>query len=194
MVDCEQSIRGTNCWDTLYFCQMTGRGFFRALLTQCSESPSRPFPEFSKSLAFKTRLSAKFLINIFALSLALKQGLEATRKWPIGFLGRSCSTEVINKKRFDSPRHRCIVFFFFFFREKPLESMSVDEIENEIAKKPQPAPRTHKREPEKPVEEMSIDEMMKVAEEPSEENGSEVKSPREIVDSSDEVLCMDKCY
>ena len=67
--------------------------------------------------------------------------------------------------------------------------MSVDEIENEIAKKPQPAPRTHKREPEKPVEEMSIDEMMKVAEEPS-----EVKSPREIVDSSDEVLCMYQCH
>ena len=81
MVDCEQSIRGTNCWDTLYFCQMTGRGFFRALLTQCSESSSRPFPEFSKTLAFKTRLSAKFLINIFALSLALKQGLEATREF-----------------------------------------------------------------------------------------------------------------
>ena len=113
MVDCEQSIRGTNCWDTLYFCQMTGRGFFQALLTQCSESPSRPFPEFSKTLAFKTRLSAKFLINIFALSLALKQGLEATREWPIGFLGRFCSTEVINKKRFDSPRHRCIVFLSF---------------------------------------------------------------------------------
>ena len=132
-----------------------------------------------------------FLINIFALSLALKQGLEATREWRIGFVGRFCSTEVINKKRFDSPWHRCIVFFF---REKPLESMSVDEIENEIAKKPQPAPRTHKREPEKPVEEMSIDEMIKVAEEPSEENGSEVKSPREIVDSSEEVLCMDRCY
>ena len=72
--------------------------------------------------------------------------------------------------------------------------MSVDEIENEIAKKPQPAPRTHKREPEKPVEEMSIDEMMKVAEEPNEENGPEVKSPREIVDSSSEVLCMNRCY
>ena len=53
-----------------------------------------------------------FLINIFALSLALKQGLEATREWRIGFVGRFCSTEVINKKRFDSPWHRCIVFFF----------------------------------------------------------------------------------
>ena len=63
--------------------------------------------------AFKTRLTANFLINIFALSLALKQGLEATREWRIGFVGRFCSTEVINKKRFDSPWYRCVVFFFF---------------------------------------------------------------------------------
>ena len=69
--------------------------------------------------------------------------------------------------------------------------MSVNELEHAIAKKPQPAPRTHKpREPEKPIEEMSIDEMMKEVEEPNMEPGAEVKSTEEIVDSSEEVLRM----
>ncbi|XP_020602821.1 protein fantom-like isoform X2 [Orbicella faveolata] len=68
-------------------------------------------------------------------------------------------------------------------KEKPLESMSVDELIKATAKKPQPAPRTRKLEPEKPVEEMSIDEMFKAAEEPAEEPGGEVKSTREIVET-----------
>ncbi|XP_078365018.1 protein fantom-like isoform X2 [Oculina patagonica] len=68
-------------------------------------------------------------------------------------------------------------------KEKPLESMSVDELVEATAKKPQPAPRTRKLEPEKPVEEMSIDEMAKAAEEPMEEPGGEVKSRREITES-----------
>ena len=77
-------------------------------------------------------------------------------------------------------------------REKPLETMSVDELVEATAKKPQPAPRTRKPEPEKPVEEMSIDKMFKAAEEPVEEPGGEVKSAREIVDtetSEDEQVC-----
>ena len=58
--------------------------------------------------------------------------------------------------------------------------MSVDELEETIAKKPRPAPRTRKLEPDKPIEEMSIDEMMKAAEEPGEE------SAKEIVESSED--------
>lgn len=61
--------------------------------------------------------------------------------------------------------------------------MSVDELVEATAKKPQPAPRTRKLEPEKPVEEMSIDEMVMAAEEPVEEPGGEVKSKREITES-----------
>jgi len=61
--------------------------------------------------------------------------------------------------------------------------MSVDELIKATAKKPQPAPRTRKLEPERPVEEMSIDEMFKAAEEPAEEPGGEVKSTREIVET-----------
>ena len=68
-------------------------------------------------------------------------------------------------------------------REKPLESMSVDELVEATVKKPQPAPRTRKLEPEKPVEEMSIDEMFKAAEEPAGEPRGEVKSSREIVET-----------
>lgn len=68
-------------------------------------------------------------------------------------------------------------------REKPLESMTVDELVEATAKKPQPAPRTRKLEPQKPVEEMSINELVKAAEEPVEEPGGEVKSTREIVET-----------
>jgi len=71
-------------------------------------------------------------------------------------------------------------------KEKPLESMTVDELVEATTKIPQPAPRTRKHEPEKPVEEMSIDEMMKAAEEPSQESGAEIKSAREIVESSED--------
>ena len=59
----------------------------------------------------------------------------------------------------------------------------MDELVEATAKKPQPAPRTRKLEPEKPVEEMSIDEMYKAAEEPAEEPEGEVKSTREIVET-----------
>ena len=61
--------------------------------------------------------------------------------------------------------------------------MTVDELVEATAKKPQPAPRTRKLEPEKPVEEMSIDEMVKAAEEPVEEPGRELKSIREITET-----------
>lgn len=61
--------------------------------------------------------------------------------------------------------------------------MTVDELVEATAKKPQPAPRTRKLEPQKPVEEMSIDELVKAAEEPVEEPGGEVKSTREIVET-----------
>lgn len=59
----------------------------------------------------------------------------------------------------------------------------MDELVEATAKKPQPAPRTRKLEPENPVEEMSIDEMVKAAEEPMEEPGGEGKSSREIVET-----------
>ena len=68
----------------------------------------------------------------------------------------------------------------------------MDELVEATAKKPRPAPRTRKFEPEKPVEEMSIDEMFKAAEEPVKEPGGEVKPTREIVDtetSEDEQVC-----
>ena len=61
--------------------------------------------------------------------------------------------------------------------------MTVDELVEATAKKPKPAPRTRKLEPEKPVEEMSIDEMFKAVEEPVEEPGGELKSNREIADT-----------
>ena len=61
--------------------------------------------------------------------------------------------------------------------------MSVDELVEATAKKPQPALRIRKLDPEKPVEEMSIDEMAKAAAEPMEEPGGEVKSKREITES-----------
>lgn len=64
--------------------------------------------------------------------------------------------------------------------------MTVDELVEATTNKPQPAPRTRKHEPEKPVEEMSIDEMMKAAEESSQESGAEIKSAREIVESSED--------
>ena len=62
--------------------------------------------------------------------------------------------------------------------------MSVDELEKAIASKPQAAPRTRKLQPEKLVEEMSFDELSKAAEEP--EPVAKVKSPREIVESSED--------
>ena len=60
----------------------------------------------------------------------------------------------------------------------------MDELEKAVASKPQAAPRTRKLEPEKPVEEMTIDEMSKAIEEP--ESVATVKSPREIVESSED--------
>lgn len=62
--------------------------------------------------------------------------------------------------------------------------MSVDELVEAAAYKPQPAPRTRKHESEKPPEEMSIDEMMKAVEET--ESEANVKSAGEIVESSEE--------
>ena len=62
--------------------------------------------------------------------------------------------------------------------------MSVDELVEATAQKPQPAPRTRKV--EKPVEEMSIDEMAKVVEETREEPGNNVKSTGEISETSED--------
>ena len=64
--------------------------------------------------------------------------------------------------------------------------MSIDELVEATAQKPQPAPRTRKVEPEKPVEEMSIDEMAKVVEETREEPGNNVKSTGEISETSED--------
>lgn len=61
----------------------------------------------------------------------------------------------------------------------------MDELVESTIEKPQPAPRTRKLEPEKP-EEMSIDEMIKAADEPTEEPGSEVKSTGEIIETSED--------
>lgn len=71
-------------------------------------------------------------------------------------------------------------------KEKPVESMSVDELVEATAQKPQPAPRTRKVELEKPVEEMSIDEMAKAVEEIREEHGDQVKSTGEISETSED--------
>ena len=64
--------------------------------------------------------------------------------------------------------------------------MSVDELVEATAQKPQPAPRTRKVELEKPVEEMSIDEMAKAVEEIREEHGDQVKSTGEISETSED--------
>lgn len=70
--------------------------------------------------------------------------------------------------------------------EKPVEFMSVDELVEATAQKPQPAPRTRRVELEKPVEEMSIDEIAKAVEETREEHGDQVKSTGEISETSED--------